>query len=85
MALIRFDKALASAVADFNDPTNKECNTLQKNIRDILKKYDLDSMNIAKILETVFDDLTKSNLLPPPYRNKEYICALTVLVIHEEL
>jgi hypothetical protein len=85
IALMRFDKALASAVADSNDPTNKECNTLQKNISDGLKNYDLNSMNVAQILEAVFNDLTEASLVPPPYRNKEYICALTVLVIHEEL
>ncbi len=85
VALMRLDKSLASAIADFNDPTNKECNTLQKNISAGLKKYDLDSMNIAKILESIFNDMTQGNLVPLPYRNKEYICALTILVIHEEL
>ncbi len=83
--LMRLNKKLTPATVDFRNPTNKECNILQKNIKDILKKYDTDSMDMADILETVFKDLTVSNLLPKPYQDKEYICALTILVIHETL
>jgi len=85
IALMKLDKAFSSAISDFNNPTNKECNTLQQHIKDILKNTNLDSMNIAQILEKVFDNLGSENLVPPPYLNKEYICALTILVIHEEL
>ena len=83
--LMRLNKKLTPATVDFNNPTNTECNTLHKNIKNILKKHTTDSMGIADILDTVFENMTASNLLPKPYQDKEYICALTLLVINETL
>ena len=85
VGLINFDKALVLVMKDSRDSENTECDKLQEDIKVILQKYDIDSMTIADISDTVFEDLTASNLLPSPYRNKIYICALTLLVIHEKL
>ena len=84
-AIVKLDRAIPNAAADYNDPANTECKALAEAVRGHIKTLDLEDAKLSAVLDGVFDALSGANVIPEPYRDKSFVAALGVLIYNEEL
>jgi hypothetical protein len=84
-SLIKFDKAVARAVADKSDPSNTECQRLVDSIAAYFASVDIESAALPSLLDALYAHLLNEKKLPPPYQDKPFVCALGALIYHEKL
>ena len=79
--LMRVNKQIANATADFSDGTNLEAAAIVRSLEELF-----DSLGIPTISQ--FVGSAEANILPTlgtPYRNRFYLAAMCILVFNEKL
>lgn len=84
-SLIKFDKAVARAVADKSDPSNTECQRLVDAIVTFFVGMDIESAALTTLLDALYAGLLEAKKIPAPYQDKFFVCALGALIYHEKL
>ena len=84
-ALVKFEKAVSKAAADYSDPSNTECKRLADAVVEFLNGMDLENTSFSALLDLLYETLTAEQKIPRPYQDKFFICALGALIFYEKL
>jgi len=83
--LVKFDKAVAKAAANYSDPSNTECKRLADAVAAFLDGSDIENIALSTLLDDLYETLLSKKMIPPPYQDKFFICALGALIFYEKL